>query len=1265
MANIIGQFGLNETLTGTSQADLIVGSTESDLLQGLAGDDTLVASVSNDTLEGGDGNDTLFGNAGNDSLNGGTGNDTLNGGSGNDTFTILHRSNNTIDGGIGTNDVVDYSNLRRAIKLQNQGAIDKGLNGTDTIANVESIIAPVLNPNLTSEVNTIDGSGADTIPGSFIVDLENNTLTVNGIGVATPFTIENFNGVIGTPNADSISGSSANDSLDGGGGNDTIVGTAGSDTISGGAGDDTLDYSGLTDKIILQNNGVIQKGNLDASGVGAGGTDQLQITNGTDIIETIIAPTGLDNEIDGTGSNADASFDVNLATGQLDINVGGTTGTTFNFIAQNFVNVTGTEGADTIAGSDADNSLSGGGGNDIILGGMGNDAIDGGTGTDTVDYSNFFGAIRLQNQGIIDKGGMGADTIGDSSGNQTIERIVGALGQNNAIDGTGDNGTATFNIDLTNNSLTVNNINGNSLNFAVENFNNVIGTANNDTITGSSGSDTLIGGAGDDTFGGSLGSDSIDGGTGNNTLDYTGLGNAITLENEGVINKLVGADTIGGANGEQTIQTIIGEAGQTNAIDGTGSAATASFNVDLSATTDNLVINAGTAGILTFTAQNFVNVTGTDGNDTIAGSAANNTLIGGAGDDSIIGSAGNDIIDGGAGTNNTVDYSNLNSAVTLQNVGAIDKGALGTDTIGATDGTFAQTIQTIIGATNLNNAIDGTGSTTVSFSVNLDTETLILNGGSVAGATFTVRNFVDVTGTSGSDSIVGSAANNTFVGTLGDDTIAGGAGNDTLDYSALGQVITLQNNGVIQKGALDMMGVGASGTDQLEQATGTTDIVETIIAPTGLANTIDGTESNANASFNINLASGQLNINVGDMSGMGAGTTFNFIAQNFVNVVGTAGSDAIVGSSADNLFTGSLGDDTLIGAAGTDTVDYTALDAGMGTVTLNNAGVVEKFDMAATLIGTDTIQTVEVINANAGSSIDGSSGSNVPGSIPGSFNVNLTTGNLTIQGIAPGGVSNPSFTITGFDNVTGTVNDDTITGNANDNVFGGSAGNDSIIGGDNATATGDTINYTTAAGFTGTVTLKNAGVVDKFDTSGGAIGTDNIQTIENINANAGSSIDGSSTGTIPGNFVVDLTAGTLQIQGITVNGTTNPSFNISGFDNVTGTVNDDMITGNADANILGGFDGADMITGGAGADTFVLGDGTTVFYSDAGAADFATISDFTVTQNDLLQLTGVEADYTFANDAGNTNITLNSNGDLIATLTGVTGFNAAVSATFV
>ncbi len=1269
MANIIGKFATNETLEGTSQADLIVGSTGSDVLKGLAGDDTLFASINNDTLEGGDGNDLLFGNAGADSLDGGTGsdslkggagndtvlgndgndtlvagagNDSLNGGAGNDTFVIFGKGNNTIDGGVGTNDVVDYSELRRAVTLGNQGLVDKGVNGTDTIANIEKIIAPILNPNLTSNLNTIDGSGADTIPGSFTVDLANNSLTINGLSTgAASFVVENFDAVIGTPNGDSIAGDAANNSFNGGGGNDTIIGSLGNDTIEGGAGNDVLDYSSLGEIITLQNLGVIQKGALNTSGVGAAGTDQLQSTNGIDIVETIIAPSGLTNTIDGTGSNGDASFNVNLTTGQFDINVGGTTATTFNFIAQNFVNVIGTEGSDTIAGSAADNSLNGGGGNDTIIGSMGNDAIDGGTGTDTVDYSALGVAVTLLNQGIIDKGGMAADTIGDAAGNQTIERIVGALGQNNAIDGTGDNGTATFDIDLTNNSLTVNNINGNSLNFTVENFNTVTGTGNNDTIQGSASSDTILGAAGDDSIIGSGGSDSIDGGTGTNTLDYTGLGSGIILQNQGVIAKTGGVDTIGGAMMEQTIQTIIGDAGQTNAIDGTGSAPTASFNVDLSATTNNLVINAGTAGIITFTAQNFVNVTGTEGNDTIAGSAANNALIGGAGDDSIIGSAGSDTIDGGAGIN-TVDYSALGQLITLQNLGVIDKGALGADTIGDAAGTGTQTIQTIIGATGLNNAIDGTGDNgAVTFSVNLETETLTLNGGTVTGAAFTVQNFVDVTGTSGSDSIVGSAANNTFIGTLGNDTIAGGAGADTLDYSGLGQVITLQNAGLIQKGVIDMMtGVGASGSDSLQSANGI-DIVETIIAPSGLTNTIDGSGSNPDASFNVNLETGQFDVSVGGLTA----TTFNFTAQNFVNVIGTAGDDTIIGSSTDNIFTGSAGSDIIDGFGGTNTLDYTGLG---GAIALLNQGIISKqiggIDTIGGAGGTQTIQTIIGDTGNLTNNIIDGSGSNATAS----FNVDLgaTTNNLVIGT----GSSTLTFTALNFDDVIGTAGNDTITGNANDNFFGGSAGNDLIDG----VAGINTLDYTDlGAG----ITLQNFGIIDKgvlgADTIGGAGGAQTIQTIVG-DATQTNSIDGTGdNGAVT--FTVDLSTDTLTLNGLSAGAAT---FTVTNFDNVTGTSGNDMITGSATSNILNGFDGADMITGGTGADTFVLGDGTSVFYSNNGAADFATITDFTPTQNDVIQLTGANTDYSFVANGTSTDILLlgtssfSSTGvdDLIATV---------------
>jgi Ca2+-binding RTX toxin-like protein len=50
-----------------------------------------------------------------------------------------------------------------------------------------------------------------------------------------------------------------------------------------------------------------------------------------------------------------------------------------------------------------------------------------------------------------------------------------------------------------------------------------------------------------------------------------------------------------------------------------------------------------------FFVENFVNVTGAGGNDTILGNAKNNVLTGGNGDDRLYGLAGNDVLTGNAG----------------------------------------------------------------------------------------------------------------------------------------------------------------------------------------------------------------------------------------------------------------------------------------------------------------------------------------------------------------------------------------------------------------------------------------------------------------------------------------------------------------------------------------------------------------------------------------------------------------------------------------
>jgi Ca2+-binding RTX toxin-like protein len=53
-------------------------------------------------------------------------------------------------------------------------------------------------------------------------------------------TITNFQGVIGTPFADSLTGSTQAETLTGGAGNDLIIGGGGRDTLDGGAGDDVI-----------------------------------------------------------------------------------------------------------------------------------------------------------------------------------------------------------------------------------------------------------------------------------------------------------------------------------------------------------------------------------------------------------------------------------------------------------------------------------------------------------------------------------------------------------------------------------------------------------------------------------------------------------------------------------------------------------------------------------------------------------------------------------------------------------------------------------------------------------------------------------------------------------------------------------------------------------------------------------------------------------------------------------------------------------------
>ncbi|MEB3316883.1 MAG: calcium-binding protein [Cyanobacteriota bacterium] len=250
--NIIGS-GFNDTLQGDRRDNILDGSSGNDTASyanaaggvslslsiagpqntGSEGVDTLhnienlIGSNFNDKLTGSDGiQNVLFGGNGNDTLLGTTGNDTLNGGDDVDT--------------------ANYSALEGVVSLGAFGVLSKGTLGTDSLIGVETIVGSSLLGD------TVNHSGATDPATGTITNLTTGLVTVNGTIAPLPlsFTVSQFENVIGSGNADSITGNIANNILSGGAGNDTIVSGAGVDTLNGGTGKDQLTASGGNDTYV-------------------------------------------------------------------------------------------------------------------------------------------------------------------------------------------------------------------------------------------------------------------------------------------------------------------------------------------------------------------------------------------------------------------------------------------------------------------------------------------------------------------------------------------------------------------------------------------------------------------------------------------------------------------------------------------------------------------------------------------------------------------------------------------------------------------------------------------------------------------------------------------------------------------------------------------------------------------------------------------------------------------------------------------------------
>ena len=307
-------------------------------------------------------------------------------------------------------------------------------------------------------------------------------------------------------------------------GNDTFIANQGNYTIDGGNGNDTIDYSRIGQGVTIGAKGIITKGSL--------GIDTIKS------VERIIGTVGKTNTIDGTGaSGTKTSLNVDLDQRKFTLeNL--SSGNPLSFTVDNFSNVIGTSNNDIIKGDNGNNTISGGAGDDIFIGTKGNDTYDGGAGIDTLDYSKLSEGVTITAKGVIEKGILGTDRA------INVEKIIGATGKTNTIDGTAANGTtASLNVNLATNTFTVQNLPGGVPNqvFDILNFSDVIGTNNNDIVVGSISGSRLTGGGGDDSILGNTGKDIING----TNSTARGIGEVDTLFGGGGVNTFVLGDSMG------------------------------------------------------------------------------------------------------------------------------------------------------------------------------------------------------------------------------------------------------------------------------------------------------------------------------------------------------------------------------------------------------------------------------------------------------------------------------------------------------------------------------------------------------------------------------------------------------------------------------------------------------------------------------------------------------------------------------------------------
>ena len=348
-----------------------------------------------------------------------------------------------------------------------------------------------------------------------------------------------------------------------------------------------------------------------------------------------------------------------------------------------------------------------------------------------------------------------------------------------------------------------------------------------------------------------------------------------------------------------------------------------------------------------------------------------------------------------------------------------------------------------------------------------------------------------------------------------------------------------------------------------------------------------------------------------------------------------AGNDTVTGGEGQDVIYGDGGDDTLQGGADNDAlwggIGADVIDGGAGHDVIVGGVGADAIDGGAG-DGIDTVLFAGDVNTLAGVTVDLSTGVGTGADAQGDSYANI-------------------------ENVYGTDFDDVLTGDGAANLIDGGAGDDTIsgLGGNDTISGGGGDNRLDGGEGTDLLSYAGSAYGVELDLAAGRVSHgrfgDRVDTIANFETVEGSAFNDTITGDGADNLIIgglgaDIIDGgggtdTLSYEHLVFEGGADTGglqatgvwadLGITGFDyraidngyvshslanieNVTGSLYDDALTGDAGANVLNGGDGHDTLRGGAGNDTlrggkgddlylFGRGDGQDDIVNDDGGSD--------------------------------------------------------------